>query len=211
MRAKIITTDNRYIYGEAQFLILGMEKVTNRAEQTPKEIRRGAEEENMIQVRSTTSDISGETGNTVPSKPGQSDESTMNLPGKTYGSSGKGRSREGTHARATTNNTSVKTGDTGQRDSGRGEEGTMNYSEERHSNAERRLIDGTHLTDTQELLTAKSTEDTEMGTEDDGDTKERWEMVPPKKGTRPCTPTIMEKIINSMTARFSGSMGGYDP
>ena len=73
-----IATDDRYLNGEAKFLILGMENVTNGEKEgvhMPGEIRKGEEDENTIHVKSTTSGMTGHTGNTVPSVRGMEDES----------------------------------------------------------------------------------------------------------------------------------------
>ena len=72
-----IATDDRYLNGEAKFLIVGMDKVQARNEadaQTPEDIRRGEGDENTINVQSTTSGMTGHTGQTVPSTQGMDEE-----------------------------------------------------------------------------------------------------------------------------------------
>ena len=60
-----IATDDRYLNGPAKFIIEGIEKV---ARQTPSltEIRKDQEDAQTINIRSTTSGMTGDTGNTVP-------------------------------------------------------------------------------------------------------------------------------------------------
>ena len=68
-----IATDDRYLNGEAKFLIIGMEKVqANQTEETRTlgDIRRGEDDENTINIRSTTSGMTGNSGYTVPSTQG---------------------------------------------------------------------------------------------------------------------------------------------
>ena len=72
-----IATDDRYLNGEAQFLIVGMEKVREAEERhTPADIRQGDADENTIHIRSTTSGMTGHTGQTVPSVQGVEEGST---------------------------------------------------------------------------------------------------------------------------------------
>ena len=68
----------RYLNGEAKFLILGMENVKAGEEgdaHAPGDIRKGEEDENTIHIKSTTSGMTGNTGNTVPSVRGMEDDS----------------------------------------------------------------------------------------------------------------------------------------
>lgn len=74
-----IATEDRYLNGDAQFIILRIEKVRDKeGGQTLSEIRNGGDEENTMNVKSTTSGLSGNTGNTVPSIPGGDDNSLEN-------------------------------------------------------------------------------------------------------------------------------------
>ena len=74
-----IATDDRYLNGDAQFIILGLEKLeANAKNQTLAEIRNNDDEITM-NLRSTTSDMSGETGKTVPSAHGM-DHRSVDVP-----------------------------------------------------------------------------------------------------------------------------------
>ena len=76
-----IATDDRYLNGEAKFLIVGMENVqahNGEATQTPEDVRRGEGDENTINIRSTTSGMTGHTGHTVQSTHGMDDDTRQN-------------------------------------------------------------------------------------------------------------------------------------
>ena len=71
-----ISTEDRYLNGDGHFIILGIEKLEeNMREQTIGDIRMGGDDENTMNVKSTTSGLSGNTGNTVPSIPGMDERS----------------------------------------------------------------------------------------------------------------------------------------
>ena len=71
-----ISTEDRYLNGDGHFIILGIEKLEeNMREQTFREIRKGGEDDNTMNLKSTTSGLSGNTGNTVPSIPGMDEKS----------------------------------------------------------------------------------------------------------------------------------------
>ena len=93
--------------GEAKFLILGMEKVqVNLTEETRTlgDIRRGKDDENTINIRSTTSGMTGNSGYTVPSTQGMEDATTTQG-GATMEERGTGeedRERQGYNKRTST-------------------------------------------------------------------------------------------------------------
>ena len=63
-----ISTEDRYLNGDGHFIIIGIEKLEeNMKEKTFNEMRNGGEDENTMNIKSTTSGLSGNTGNTVPS------------------------------------------------------------------------------------------------------------------------------------------------
>ena len=63
-----IATEDRYLNGDAQFIILGIEKVRgDEGGQTLDKIRNAGNDKNTMNVKSTTSGLSRNTGNTVPS------------------------------------------------------------------------------------------------------------------------------------------------
>ena len=71
-----IATDDRYLNGDAQFIILGLEKIEKQGgSKTLDEIRNNSEDDNTMNVKSTTSGMTGNTGNTVPSARGMDEES----------------------------------------------------------------------------------------------------------------------------------------
>ena len=61
-----ITTDDRYLNGPAQFIIVGMENINIDKGKTLEEIRKGGSDDNTMNLKSTTSGFTGHTGNTVP-------------------------------------------------------------------------------------------------------------------------------------------------
>lgn len=61
-----IVTEDRYLNGPARFIIEGLEKVRADGGNTLQEIRQKPEDEETINIRSTTSGMTGDTGNTVP-------------------------------------------------------------------------------------------------------------------------------------------------
>ena len=61
-----IATEDRYLNGPAKFIIEGLEKVKAADGKTLQEIRQGSQGEATMNIRSTTSGMTGNTGNTVP-------------------------------------------------------------------------------------------------------------------------------------------------
>ena len=66
-----IATEDRYLNGNAQFIILGLDKVKIGNDEGPAEIRRGDGDENTMNVRSTNSGYTDHTGKTVQTKGAQ--------------------------------------------------------------------------------------------------------------------------------------------
>ena len=60
-----IVTEDRYLNGLAQFIIIGMENVKLDQWNTLSEIRTQVNDDNTMNVMSTTSGLTGQTGNTV--------------------------------------------------------------------------------------------------------------------------------------------------
>ena len=61
-----LATEDRYLNGPAQFIIVGLENIQLDKAKTLKDIRKGDDDANTMNMRSTTSDMSGQTGYTVP-------------------------------------------------------------------------------------------------------------------------------------------------
>ena len=73
-----LDASDRYLNGRGNFVILGMDKVGKNLNQ----VRRHGEDARSLQLRSTASDMSGRTGNTIPEPPGEGDTMTE-LSGRT--------------------------------------------------------------------------------------------------------------------------------
>ena len=73
-----LDVSDRYLNGRGNFVILGMDKVGKNLNQ----VRKHGEDARSLQLRSTASDMSGRTGNTIPEPPGEGDNMTE-LSGRT--------------------------------------------------------------------------------------------------------------------------------
>ena len=73
-----VATEDRYLNGSAQFVILGLENVKITSEETPADIRKGEEDENTMNVISVNSGYTGHTGQTLQSMGDQDMQSVEN-------------------------------------------------------------------------------------------------------------------------------------
>ena len=73
-----VATEDRYLNGSAQFVILGLENVKITSEETPADIRKDEEDENTMNVISVNSGYTGHTGQTLQSMGDQDMQSVEN-------------------------------------------------------------------------------------------------------------------------------------
>ena len=107
-----IATEDRYLNGPAKFIIEGLENVRIDKEKSLTEIRKGEEDAHTMNIRSTTSGFSGETGNTVPDYDAHTTITTTNShnKGNTTGSNDYGSQKQGTQSTTTNTNTDDQSG-----------------------------------------------------------------------------------------------------
>ena len=67
-----LDVSDRYLNGQGNFVILGIEKIGTNLDQ----VRGHGEDARSLQLRSTASDMTGHTGNTIPEPPGEGDNIT---------------------------------------------------------------------------------------------------------------------------------------
>ena len=212
-----ISTEDRYMNGDGQFLILGMEKIIKDGEeQTLQEIRNGGDEENTINLKSTTSGLSGNTGNTVPSIRGMDDSSIAT---RAWDHRENGMSKDTGDTVSSTQgdeatNMDIKIGERGKRWSGIGK--NKRDVQILSTGAKLGRNSGNEGNDddpwgpkAMEYDRGPKPMEYEISDEEDSN-QEKWETVGPKKGAKPRRATMLETTL-SYAASLSGLMRGSDP